>query len=533
MKLISISVDNRDVSVSENSTVFDAARKLNIHIPTLCYLNGYERFTSCMICVVHEIDSDKLIPSCSATVAEGMRIETDNEKVQDARRDALDFLLSEHVGDCEAPCHRACPAHMNIPLMIRQIEDNRLEDAVVTVKKDIALPAILGRICPAPCEKGCHRKSFDNPVGICSLKRYVADVDLDKDSPYHPPRKPDSGKTVAVVGAGPAGLSAAYYLLQDGHACHVYDQNPLPGGMLRYGVPDKELPKSVLDSEIDRISELGAEFRMELSLGNDLRWDELQTDYDALVLTFGKIDPRVFEDSGVKHTSKGVVINRKTFETSVSGVFAGGNAVSEARMAIRAAAHGKSMVYSVNQFLENKKASGPKLRFQSMIGKIREDEASEFLKEAEKHGRVVPKGELIAGYSDKEAVREAQRCFGCDCRKPDSCKLRKYSEDYQANQRRFSFVERKGFQKNVQHELVIYEPGKCIKCGLCVQITKKAGEKLGLTFIDRGFNVRVDIPFGEPLSQGLIKVAGECITACPTAALSWKNRNQETASSNQ
>ena len=115
MKLISISIDNRDVSVNENSTVFDAARKLNIHIPTLCYLNGYERFTSCMICVVHEINSDRLIPSCSATVAEGMRIETENEKVKVARKDALDFLLSEHVGDCEAPCHRACPAHMNIP----------------------------------------------------------------------------------------------------------------------------------------------------------------------------------------------------------------------------------------------------------------------------------------------------------------------------------------------------------------------------------------------------------------------------------
>jgi ferredoxin len=527
MKLINISIDNRDVSVNENSTVFDAARKLNSHIPTLCYLNGYERFTSCMICVVHETNSDRLIPSCSAFVTEGMQIETDNEKVKEARKDALDFLLSEHVGDCEAPCHRACPAHMNIPLMIRQIEDDRLMDAIVTVKKDIALPAVLGRICPAPCEKGCHRRSFDNPVEICSWKRYVADVDLAQDSPYSPAMKPNSGKKVAVIGAGPTGLSAAYYLLQAGHACHVYDQNPHPGGMLRYGVPDKELPKSVLDSEIDRISGLGVEFRMECLLGEDLGWDELRTDYDALVLAVGKIDPKVFEDSGVEHTSKGVVINKKTFETSVPGVFAGGNAVSEARMAIRAAAHGKSIAYSVDQFLENKTAKGSKPRFHSILGKIREDEVNEFMKEAQKHEHVVPVGGLKTGYSDEEAVRESSRCFGCDCRKPDSCKLRKYSEEYQAYQRRFSFVERKGFQKNLQHELVIYEPGKCIKCGLCVQITKKAGEKLGLTFIDRGFNVRVEIPFGEPLSQGLIKVAGECITACPTAALSWRDRNRE------
>ncbi len=533
MKLINVSIDNRDVSVSENSTVLDAARKLNIHIPTLCYLNGYERFTSCMICVVHEIESDKLIPSCSATVAEGMRIETDNEKVQEARRDALDFLLSEHVGDCEAPCHRACPAHMNIPLMIRQIEENQLKDAIITVKKDIALPAVLGRICPAPCEKGCHRKSFDNPVGICFLKRYVADVDLAQESPYRPVRKPDSGKTVAIVGAGPAGLSAAYYILQDGHACHVYDQNPLPGGMLRYGVLERELARSALDSEIERISELGAQFRMERSLGKDLGWDELHKDYDALVLAVGKIDPMVFEDSGIEHTAKGLVINRKTFETSVPGVFAGGNAVSEARMAIRAAAHGKNMAYSVNQFLMTKTVASPELRFQSLIGKIREDEVKEFLKEAGKHGRVVPVGGSKTGYSNDEAVRESQRCFGCDCRKLDSCTLREYSEEYQANQRRFSFVERKRFQKNVQHELVIYEPGKCIKCGLCVQITKKAGEKLGLTFIDRGFNVRVGIPFGESLSQGLTRVAGDCITSCPTAALSWRDRTKEKSSPDQ
>jgi len=526
MKSINITINNQDISVPADSQILGAARKLNIHIPTLCHLNGYEWFTSCMICVVHEVKTDQLLPSCSATVAEGMRIETENEKVREARKDALDFLLSEHVGDCDAPCSRACPAHMNIPLMIRQIKDEQLEDAIRTVKKDIALPAVLGRICPAPCENGCHRRSYDSAVSICSLKRYVADVDLAQESPFCPSSKANSGKKVAIIGAGPTGLSAAYYLLQDGHACHVYDKNSQPGGMLRYGVPDEDLPQAVLDLEIERIAELGAEFLMERSLGDRLKLDDMRKAYDVVIIAVGKIDPNAFETSGLELSPRGIKINTKTFETSVPGVFAGGNAVSEARMAIRAAAHGKNLAFSVNQFLEAKAVTGPTRQFHSMLGKIREDEVSEFMKEAESHERIVPKSGFMDGYADEEAVRESQRCFGCDCRASESCKLRQYSEMYQANQRRFTFVERKRFQKNIQHEHVIYEPGKCIKCGLCVQVTKKAGEILGLTFVDRGFDVRVETPFGEPLSQGLKKVAGDCISACPTGALSWRDRNK-------
>lgn len=527
MKSVKITINSQDIAVPAHGSIWEAAKELNIHVPTMCYLNGYERFTSCMICVVHEVKTDQLLPSCSATVVEGMRIETENEKVREARKDALDFLLSEHVGDCEAPCSRACPAHMNIPLMIRQIKDERLEDAIRTVKKDIALPAVLGRICQAPCENGCHRKSYDSPVSICSLKRYVADVDLAQESSFCPASNINSGKKVAIIGAGPTGLSAAYYLLQGGHACHVYDKNPQPGGMLRYGVPDEDLPKSVLDLEIERIAELGAEFLMERSLGKQLRWDDLRKAYDAVILAVGKINPEVFETSGLELSPRGIRINARNFETNVPGIFAGGNAVSEARMAIRAVAHGKNLALSANQFLENKAVAGPARRFHSMLGKIREEEIYEFMKEAEADKRIVPKSGFKHGYADEEAVWESRRCFGCDCRKADSCRLRQYSEVYLANQRRFTFVERKRFQKNIQHDHVIYEPGKCIKCGLCVQITKKAGEKLGLTFVKRGFEVRVETPFGEPLSKGLIRVGGDCVSACPTGALSWRDRMRE------
>lgn len=526
MKNVRLTIDNREVSVPSESSILDAAGKLGINIPTLCHLDGSDRFTSCMVCVVYEAGEDRLLPACSAVVSQGMRIETDNNRVREARKDALDFLLSEHIGDCDAPCRRACPAHMDIPLMIRQIEEGRLKDAIRTVKEAIPLPAVLGRICPAPCEKGCHRGFYEDPVSICALKKYVADADLALEFPYRPVTAAESEKKVAVVGAGPAGLSAAYYILRHGHSCDVFDDHPQPGGMLRYGVSEEVLPRSVLDREIARISDLGAVFVMGRSLGADLGWDELSDLYDAVVLAVGKLDFDVFKDSRIAVSRRGIAIDRKNHSTSMPGFFAGGNAVSESRMAIRAVAHGKNMALAVNQFLNGEPVTGPHHKFQSIMGKPREGEEAEFIKEAAGwRGRVIPADLEHKSYSDDEAVRESARCFGCDCRKPDACKLRRYAEEYQADQKRFAFVERKNFQKIIQHELVVYEPGKCIKCGLCVQITKKAGEKFGLTFVDRGFEIRVQTPFQVPLGQGLKKTARECVKACPTGALSWRDRD--------
>ncbi|MFA7368960.1 MAG: hypothetical protein WC334_04880, partial [Kiritimatiellales bacterium] len=118
---------------------------------------------------------------------------------------------------------------------------------------------------------------------------------------------------------------------------------------------------------------------------------------------------------------------------------------------------------------------------------------------------------------------EAARCLHCDCRKPESCKLRLYAEQYGADPREFPADERKHVQLIGHNEAVVFEPGKCVKCGLCVRITKRAGEGLGLAFAGRGFNTQVTVPFGESLQNGLRIAAAECVAACPTGALAYRN----------
>ncbi len=517
---ITLYINNTPITVSAGTSLLQAVQTLGFTIPTMCYQDGLPHNTSCMICVVEETRTGKLLPSCSARAEDGMSIETNNDRIRQFRKDTLDLLLSEHVGDCQAPCQRICPAYMDIPLMIRQIQQQDWQAAIRTVKAEIALPAVLGRICPAPCENGCNRKQHDSPVSICLLKRIVADIDLESDEPYRPVVKSSSNKTVAIVGAGPGGLSAAYYLAQFGHKCTIFDKNERPGGNLRYAVPKDRLPRDVLDAEIELLRALGIEFSMNTSLGSDVSLDELRNKYDAIVLMTGDLNSALYESTPLELSKRGLSVNRKTLSTNIEGIFAGGSLVSSSKMAVRAVGHGKSIAHSVDQFLSDKTITGRSQRFNSLMGRLQEGEAKEFLKEADSAERIEP---VANGFSHDEAIREAQRCFRCDCRKQESCKLRLYSDEYDASQSRFRISKRHAFERQVQHDLVVFEPGKCIKCGLCVQITANAGEQFGFTFIRRGFNVKISIPFQEALDRGLAQVARECAESCPTAAISFKN----------
>ena len=527
VKKLKLTIDGRDISVAEGKTVLEAAAALDITIPTLCHRDGIEPFTSCMVCVVLDKTSEKLIPACTAPAAEGMRIETDTPAVRKMRRDSLDFLVSEHVGECEAPCTRACPAGMDIPQMIREIRGERFDSALQTIKRHIPLPAVLGRICSAPCEKACRRREYDQPVSICLLKRFSADRDLQKNTPYRPAGKPAGDKTVAVVGAGPAGLAAAYYLSLLGYRCSVYDKNKRPGGNLRTAISRDILPESVLDADIQGIIGHGVTFEKERELGRNLDLEELRKRADAVLLTPGTVHPALFDGTGLEISPRGIKIDRTEYSTSLAGVFAAGGVTAESKMAVRSVGQGREVAQSIHRFLTGDRKKKKEETFNSLFGRLLAEEVEEYLKEAEADPRIEPAGGQGQGFTPDEAVKEARRCFGCDCRKPKDCRLRRFAGEYGSDQKRFKAGERRPIEKIMQHADVVYEPGKCIKCGLCVRITKQSAEPLGLTFVGRGFDIRVEAPFGETLDKALQKTAAECVEACPTAALSFKNRKEK------
>jgi len=515
-----ITIDGRDVEVEDGATILDAAEKLGISIPTMCHLRGHEPVTSCMVCVVQVAGAASLLPACGTLVRDGMEVRSDCEEVAEARKAALELLLSDHVGDCVGPCQMGCPARMNIPLMIRQIAAGNLSDAIATVKRDIALPAVLGRICPAPCEKVCRRKQHDEAVSICLLKRYVADVDLESGTPYRPEIAPRRDKRVAIIGAGPAGLAAAYYLQQDGFDCTVFDDHDEPGGMLRYGVPEDELPREILAAEIARIESLGVTFKLRSRVRFSSPMDEFRKQFDAMFISIGELQGGDGDVLPVEVSPDGIKVDPRTGATNVPGVFASGDAVRKRRLAVRAVADGKEAAQSIRQYLTGEQVVGPGRFFNSRIGKLDDREMELFLQGAGSESRHTP-SEKEAGFANEEAVAESLRCLHCDCRKPEACLLRQYAQAYGAKQTRYK-GDRRAFTQQTQHPEVIYEPGKCIDCGICIRIASAAKEKLGLTFVGRGFDVRVAVPFDAALAEGLKATAAECVQACPTGALAFK-----------
>jgi NADPH-dependent glutamate synthase beta subunit-like oxidoreductase/ferredoxin len=516
--MIRLKINNKEIQVENGTSVMKAAQQMGIDVPNLCWHDELEHFTSCMLCLVKDESNGKLFPSCSVKAAEGQSVITDDEEITEARKTALELLLSEHVGDCEAPCHIACPAHMNIPLMNRLIAAGKFDESLEVVKRDIALPAVLGRICPAPCEGACHRKTVDEPVSICLLKRFVGDEGT---VPEIIPAK-KTGHKAAVIGAGPAGLAAAYYLQLRGIQVTLFDKAEKAGGQLRTEISEEILPHDILDKEIDLILKTGVEFHGGEIIDNEI-FADIQSSFDAVVVAFGAVGEET-ETFGLKLTPKGIVADRNSYQTSVENVFAIGNALRSSKLAVRSVGQGKEVAFSVMQYLNGKPVKGEPRIFNSRFGRLVNEEYSEYLKESVVAKRVYPEKGGYNGFSAEEAIAEAKRCLRCDCRAIDDCKLRIYSDQYNVDQRRFKTSERRKITKLDTHSTLIYEPQKCIKCGICVRLTEKYGERFGFTYIGRGFDVEVGVPFNEDVQQALTETALKVAKGCPTGAIELKKK---------
>ncbi|TWU42418.1 FAD-dependent oxidoreductase [Novipirellula artificiosorum] len=519
-----LTIDNREVEVEPGETVLDAARKLGIDVPTLCFLKGYKASTSCQVCIVKMADSGRVVPSCGMPAAEGMRIESETPEVHSLRRTALELILSDHVGDCLAPCYFACPAHMDIPKMLREIGDQDLVHAIATIKEDIALPAILGRVCPKPCEKGCRRSGADGPVEVCDLKRTVADRDLESGDPYIPECAADSGKRVAVVGAGPTGLAAAFHLRREGHHVKLIDAEDRAGGRLWHEFP-KDLPEEVLAGEVAVILRMEIDFASNTRLGTDIALSELQQSFDAVLLCCGGDAKEEAKDWGLKISRRGVDVNAGTFETGTPGVFAAGNAIRGKGLVVRSVADGKEAAAAIDQYVRGETITPVARPFSSRIGKIPGDELPEFLANGTPGARLPASKPTDNPLDLPVASEQANRCLACGCIAHGNCSLEHYAAQYGADQARYQSGRRAYVQVN-RSGSVIYEPGKCINCELCVQIANQAQDALGLSFVGRGFDVRIGVPFHGTMEEALGSVASKCIGACPTGALYFSVKHQ-------
>jgi len=516
---VKLTIDHHELECSDNLSLLEAAHRVGVEIPTLCFREGYDHFTSCMVCMVKDRKTGRLLPACSARATEGMEIETQSEEVRAFRKSTLELLLSEHVGDCEAPCQRLCALHTEIPQIIRDLKAGQMEAAIANLRRDMALPGVLERLCSAPCEKGCRRGQVDESVSIKELMRHVADWDLRRAQPYVPPGLPPSGKRVAIVGAGATGLATAYYLALHGHASVVFEKEPGALSRLRQQYDGERLPDWVIAGELQVLAAMGVEVRTGIEIGKAISMDELRKEFNAVVLACGSAALATLDSLGIPATPKGVAVDAKTAMTTIEGVFAGGTVLKKDLPILKSVQQAKAMAACISQLLDVREITGLIEQYNHTMGRLQPEEVQVFASHALEIPRVKPADGELAGFADAEALAESGRCLHCDCRANHDCKLRSYSDEYGASQSGFKGETRAPFAQVNRDAGVVYEPGKCVKCGLCVRITKKEGEHFGFTFVGRGFEVKAAVSLDKPLEEGLRKTADQVVAACPTGAL--------------
>ncbi len=261
--------------------------------------------------------------------------------------------LGERKEDLRAPCQAECPVGTNAGLYVSLIAEGRYDEAFKVASEPNPFPAICGRVCTAPCEDACRRGEFDLPIAIRDLKRFASDHATEWTRKITPPKQ-WYAERVAIVGAGPTGLSAAYYLARRGYRVTVFDAMPVAGGMMTIGIPDYRLPRAELNRDIDSMRELGVEIRLNTAIGRDVEFEDLEREYDAVLLAVGA---QRSQRLGIPGEELQGVIPATNFlkdfnlepETKLEGdvavVGGGSTAMDAARSALRAGARSVHILY--------------------------------------------------------------------------------------------------------------------------------------------------------------------------------------------
>jgi NADPH-dependent glutamate synthase beta subunit-like oxidoreductase len=272
------------------------------------------------------------------------------------------FLIEKETPFCQANC----PAHVDVRGYVARIAEGRFEDAINLIKERLPLPAVLGRVCPNPCEQLCRRNGFEQPVSIRLLKRFVADWEFREKQKVDMgtmPANENNKFKVAIIGSGPAGLTAARDLALMGYKVTIFESLPVAGGMLAVGIPPYRLPKDVLNREIDAILSVGVELKLNTRVGKDISFDDIRKSFDAVFVAVGAHECRTLgiEGENLEGVVSGVEFLREVnlstetvravFERRTVAVIGGGDvAIDAARCAVRLGCENVMMIYRRARF---------------------------------------------------------------------------------------------------------------------------------------------------------------------------------------
>jgi len=443
-----------------------------------------------------------------------MRISTTATEALAMRRAMLELLLSNHAADCEAPCQFACPCHFDIPAMLDQIACDDDDTALATVLERLALPVTLGHICPAPCEKVCRRAVIDAPVAICAAKRFAGEKGR-----FVPAPVVETGKRILIVGAGPTGLAAAFFLRRQGHTCHIIEETPRIGDALLAHVGAR-LSAAAHEQDVTRLRTLGVTF----ALGAPLAPADVArvlAACDGLVLAAGAASAPLAEALGIPVQKGLVVADKHTHQTTNPKVFAGGAAIQSCRVAVLACAHGRVLAEQLGTWLiAGHLPHKTQERFQSRAGRLGRETLAGLLADVDDGARYLPPvgGAQPVTLESDNLRYEASRCLRCACLKQDICHFRDLCTQNHAASAGLTGERMPPGRVHAQPD-VVFEAAKCVLCGICVRTAVKLGASCGPAFHGRGFDMRIGPPIGRAWSDVPRDVLLACVEACPTGCL--------------
>lgn len=465
---LSIQLDGERAAAAAGETVLQVARRAGRSIPTLCHVDGVDTPDSCLLCVVEV--AGQLVPSCSLKVKPDLVVATHGPRIQHARQATMQLLLSEHQGECRAPCELACPAGWDIAEFEQTLPKQPLAAARMALD-GLGLPTTLGQVCDAPCHRACRRGELDRYLDIRRTHAHLPLGDLDL-----PP--PPQGPAVLVVGGGPTGLAAAHRLVQLGYRPTILEREARMGGSLLPLLSDD----AALQADLQVLQRLGVQWQTATPVQRGELEAWLGQRFAAAVVAAGPqnpanwpADPRV-----------AVVANAGLHGTPIRRVALGRAAAEQVDRALRQVQPGLLPI---------------RLRYQD----LGEGERAQLLR---------PESTSPVHDRDLPVEQEAALCLGCGCLQHRDCQLNVVAAQLRVPPARIA-GQRRPLLRDASHPLVVLEAHKCVLCQACVAV---ADGELAMT--GRGYATRPAAAFGLPLAEALSDSAAlRAAAVCPTRAL--------------